>query len=142
MTLSAPFLGLALAAALAPTAAVSAPVTIKAGESWVFALDKGEPVRARRVASSAKPGPGQIKATVISTMGTTMTVSNNSRFSYTFRAELVGAQSAGSRQARTCTLPAERRPGAGILAGQGNRGPLEHVQGRTGGRKLSLIQRY
>ena len=110
MTLSAPFLGLALAAALAPTAAVSAPVTIKAGESWVFALDKGEPVRARRVTSSVKPGPGQIKATVISTMGTTMTVSNNSRFSYTFRAELVGAQPKASGKARTCTLPAEGAP--------------------------------
>jgi hypothetical protein len=109
MTLSIPFLGLTLAAALVPGAAVAAPVTIKAGESWVFALDKGEPVRARRVASAVKPGPGQIKATVISTMGTTMTVANNSRSSYTFRAELVGATAAPGKT-RTCTLPANGDP--------------------------------
>jgi hypothetical protein len=110
MTLSTSLFGLILAAVLAPAAAIAAPVTIKAGESWVFSLDKGEPIRAHRVASSAKPGPGQIKATVISTMGTTMTVSNNSRFNYTFRAELVGAGTSAAGKSRTCTLPANGGP--------------------------------
>ena len=110
MNLATPLIALAAAAAIVPAAALAGPVTIKAGESWVFALERGEPVRARRVASSAKPGPGQIKATVISTMGTTMTVTNNSRHHYSFRAELVGAKTASGGKARTCTLPANGNP--------------------------------
>ena len=108
MTLSPISIALALAAATAPAIAPAAPLTIKAGESWVFEVDRGEPLRAHRVKSSVKPGANQIKATVISTMGTTMTMSNNSSLSYTFRAELIGAAKSGSAKARTCTLP----PGA------------------------------
>ena len=106
MTLFTRLLPLAIIAA-APAAAVAAPVTIKAGDSWVFAVEGGQPVRARKVTSSTKAGPGQIKATVVSTMGTTMTVTNNSRVSYTFQAELLGAPSGKSR---TCTLPASGGP--------------------------------
>ena len=110
MTLLPAHMALLLAAALAHSPASAAPITIPTGESWVFALDRGEPVRARRVTTSAKPGPGQIKATVISTMGTTMTVTNNSRVNYTFRAELIGAGAAASAKPRTCTLPANGGP--------------------------------
>jgi hypothetical protein len=45
--------------------------------------------------------------TVIAGMGTTMTVINNSRTAYTFRAQPIGAPTAKSR---TCTLPANRSP--------------------------------
>jgi len=98
---------MALAAIAIPGAAIAAPVTIKAGESWVFAVEGGQPVRARKVPSSTKAGPGQIKASVVSTMGTTMTLTNNSRANYTFQADLVGAPSGKSR---TCTLPASGGP--------------------------------
>ena len=107
MTLSSRFFALTLAAWAIPTAAIAAPVTIKAGESWVFAVEDGQPVRARKVTSSITAGPGQIKASVVSTMGTTMTVTNNSRVNYTFQAELVGAAAGKSR---TCTLPASGGP--------------------------------
>jgi hypothetical protein len=43
-------------------------------------------------------------------MGTTMTVTNNSRLSYTFHAELVGAAPPAQGKARTCTLPANGGP--------------------------------
>ena len=109
MTLSPVSIAFLIAAAAAPATAIAAPLTIKAGESWVFELERGDPVRARRVNSSTKPGANQIKATVISTMGTTMTMSNGSRFSYSFRAELVGAGKAAAKT-RTCTLPASGAP--------------------------------
>lgn len=110
MTLSPISIAFLIAAAVAPASAIAAPLTIKSGESWVFEIDRGEPVRARRVNSSAKPAANQIKATVVSTMGTTMTMSNNSLTSYTFHAELVGPAKSGAAKARTCTLPATGDP--------------------------------
>ena len=100
-----------LAAALllcmaAPAAAE--PLTVRVGESWVFALAKGEPSRARKVPASAKPAPGEIKVSVNGLMGTTLTATSNNKLSYTFKAELVGGPS--GHRARTCTLPANGRP--------------------------------
>ena len=105
MIKTASFLAFALVAA---TPAIAAPLTVRAGESWVFSIQRGEPVRARRVKPGAKPASGQIKVTVIAGLGTSMTVTNYSRTAYTFRAELIGAPSAP--KARTCTLPAGRNP--------------------------------
>jgi hypothetical protein len=104
MIRSSPFLAFAVVAA-APAAA--APLTVLAGESWVFSIQRGEPVRARRVKAGARLSAGQIKVTVIAGLGTTMTVINNSRTAYTFRAQPVGAPNAKSR---TCTLPANSIP--------------------------------
>ena len=101
---SAPLLAFALVAA-AP--APAAPLTVAAGESWVFSIQRGEPARARRVKATARPAAGQIKVTVIAGLGTTMTVVNNSRTAYTFRAQPVGAPNA---KLRTCTLPANSSP--------------------------------
>src|SRR5262245_65232402 len=83
------------------------PLTVKAGESWVFSLYRGEPVRARKVTPQTKPGPGQVMVTVTSMMGTTMTISSNNPVAYTYEAELVGTNKAVA--ARSCTLPANGR---------------------------------
>jgi hypothetical protein len=96
--------GFALVAA-AP--AVAAPLTVAAGESWTFSVQRGEPVRARRVTAKTRPRAGQIKVTVIAGMGTAMTLTNYSGAAYTFSAELIGAPNAKSR---SCTLPASRNP--------------------------------
>ena len=95
-------LGAAAAAVAAPAAA--APLTVRVGESWAFALYKGEPVRERRVSAATAPAAGEIKVTVSALAGTTMTLTNNSTFSYTFVAELVGVPAARAGK-RTCTLP-------------------------------------
>jgi hypothetical protein len=105
MIRSALFLAIALVAA-AP--AVAAPLTVAAGESWVFSVQRGEPVRARRVKPAARPAAGQIKVTIIAGMGTAMTVTNYTGTAYTFRAELIGAPN--DAKSRTCTLPASRSP--------------------------------
>jgi hypothetical protein len=90
------------------TAATAEPLTIRVGESWAFAIRDGQPVRAHRVKPAAKPGRGEIRASVTALGGTTMTLTNNSATSYTFRAELVGVRSKAA--ARTCTLPANSKP--------------------------------
>ena len=94
-------------ALVAGTPAAAGPLTVAAGESWVFSLQRGDPVRARRVKPNAAPAAGQIKVTVVAGMGTAMTVTNNSRTAYTFRAELIGAPTG---KPRTCTLPAKGVP--------------------------------
>jgi hypothetical protein len=99
---------LLLCLAVFATAAAAEPLTIHVGESWAFAIKDGQPARAHRVKPAAKPGRGEIKASVTPLGGTTMTLTNNSATSYTFRAELVGVQSKVS--ARTCTLPANSKP--------------------------------
>ena len=103
-------IGLTAAALIAPSSALAAPLTIRSGESWVFAIERGEPVRARRVSSSTRPSAGQIKATLVVGMGTTMTLTNNSPLSYAFRAELVGAASVAAGKPRTCALPPKGVP--------------------------------
>jgi hypothetical protein len=99
----------AAALAVLSSAAAAAPLTIKTGETWMFELAKGEPVRARRVNASANPARGEIKASVTSLMGTTMTIVNNSPVSYTYRAQLLGVVGKVPA-ARTCTLPGGAKP--------------------------------
>jgi hypothetical protein len=98
---------LALVAASLP--ATAAPLTVKTGETWLFSLDHGEPVRAHKVDASAKPARGEVKVAVRALFGTTMTISANSSQGYTFKAELIGADGKAVT-ARTCTLPAKNQP--------------------------------
>ena len=102
-----PLFALAAAAALIASPGATRPLTIAMGESWAFSVHKGEPVRARRIAPGAKLKAGEIKASVSAMAGTTMTLTNNSRTSYTFIAELVGAAPSKSGK-RMCTLPPMR----------------------------------
>ena len=96
------FLGIAAIS----TAAPAEPLTIRVGESWAFSVKNGQPVRAYRIKPSARPGRGEIKASVSALAGTTMTLTNNSAISYTYRAQLVGVKAGG----RTCTLPGGMKP--------------------------------
>jgi hypothetical protein len=98
-----------LALALIATGAQAAPLTVPIGETWLFALDHGQPARARKVAPSAKPARGEIKVAVRSLFGTMMTITNNSAQGYTFKAELIGPDGK-SVAARSCTLPPGNQP--------------------------------
>ena len=102
-------IALALVALLtaAPVSAKPAGLTVKTGESWVFTIQGGQPVKARKVAPSAKPGKGQVLVTVRPMMGTTMTVTSNNTQAYTYKAELIGGDKAVP--IRSCQLPANNR---------------------------------
>jgi hypothetical protein len=99
--------GLALLLAANPHPALAEPLTVKTGESWMFAISRGQPVRARKVKPAVKPAPGQVMVTVTSMMGTTMSISSNNPVAYTYQAELIGGATAVP--ARSCTLPANGR---------------------------------
>jgi hypothetical protein len=90
-----------------PLAAKSPGLTIKPGETWEFALSKGQPVAARKTSPTTDPREGRIRVTLRSMMGTTLTIVSNIPRPYTYTAELIG----GTRTvpARSCTLPAGGR---------------------------------
>jgi hypothetical protein len=90
-----------------PVAAQSPGITIKTGESWMFAISRGQPVRARKVAPSVKPAPGQVLVSLRSMMGTSLSIASNNPQAYTYSAELIGADK--SVPVRSCTLPANGR---------------------------------
>jgi hypothetical protein len=90
------------------SSAVAAPLTIRAGETWEFALRNGDPVGARKVAATSKVPKGRIKASVRRLMGTSMVLTNNSGAAYTFRAELLKAGKTVA--AKPCVLPAKPDP--------------------------------
>lgn len=101
------FLGLLLLLSASPLPAQSPGLTIKTGESWMFAISRGQPVRARKVKPTVKPPPGQVVVTLRAMIGTSLSISSNSRQSYTYKAELIGADKVVP--VRSCTLPANGR---------------------------------
>ena len=98
----------ALSVASPATAGGAKGLTVPMGETWIFRIARGQPADARKVAPSATPRPGEIRLTLRSMMGTTMTVLSNSARSYTYRATLIGV---GGKEiaAKSCALPSENR---------------------------------
>jgi hypothetical protein len=90
-----------------PVLAQSPGLTVKTGESWMFAISRGQPVRAHKVKPTVKPPPGQVVVTLRAMLGTSLSISSNSRQTYTYKAELIGA--ANAIPVRSCTLPANGR---------------------------------
>jgi hypothetical protein len=101
------FLGAALLLAATPLQAEAAGLAVKSGETWVFSLSGGQPVKARKASANAKPAAGQIVVTVRTMMGTTMTIASNNPKPYTYKAELIGGEKRVPM--RSCTLPANSR---------------------------------
>ena len=101
-------LPLLFAALLAATPVSAKGLTVHMGETWVFAVAHGQPVRARKVTVAASPAPNEFKVSVQPMMGTTMTVTNNSRYDYAYRALLVmpGGKTGASK---ACAVPAHGR---------------------------------
>ena len=96
-------------ASLAATAPLSAnPLTVRMGETWLFAVRGGSPVEARKVSVTTAPAPGQFKVSLQPLLGSTMTMTNNSRFDYAYRATLV-LPSGQPGAAKACAVPANGR---------------------------------
>ena len=101
-------LALFLALSLISASAGAAPLTVKPGESWIFQISKYEPVKARKVAATAKPAKGEIMVTVRAFLGTALTATNATGRGWSFKAELISGGKVSP--ARSCTLPKSRDP--------------------------------
>jgi hypothetical protein len=97
---------LALVAAAAPLSAK--PLTVRSGETWLFTVAHGQPANARKALPATAPAPGEIKVTVNPLMGTTMTMTNNSRHDYAYRAVMI-LPNGTAGPARSCAVPANGR---------------------------------
>lgn len=92
--------------ALALATPVSAkPLTVRMGETWLFAVRHGAPVDARKVAPATAAAPGQLKVSLQPLFGATMTVTNASRFDYAYRATLV-LPTGATGATKSCVVPA------------------------------------
>ena len=99
---------LPLLAVLFAAPVMAKPLTVRTGETWVFTVAHGQPAHARKVIPATKPAAGEIKVSVQPLMGTTMTLTNNSRFDYAYRATLILADSKAGA-AKSCAVPANGR---------------------------------
>ncbi len=99
---------LATLALASPATAAGNGLTVPMGETWMFRIDRGQPAHARKVKPATAPRVGEIRLTLRSMMGTTMTIVSNSPRSYTYRATLIGA---GGKEitAKSCALPSDNR---------------------------------
>lgn len=97
-------LSTALILAAVPAVASASEVSVKMGESWLFALDRGRPIKARPAPATAIPAPGEILVVLRPMFGSTMTVTGNMPSATTYRATLILA---GGKQGatRACSLP-------------------------------------
>jgi hypothetical protein len=89
-------------------AALAASLAVPSGETWLFRVKHGRPIEARRAQPGAVPARGEIRITARRMMGTTVTVLNNSRIAYTYRAVLIAADGK-TITAKSCVLPANNR---------------------------------
>lgn len=90
------------------TVAQAAPLTVRAGESWLFTIKEGQPADARKTKPTAKPARGEVMVTVRSLFGTVLIATNNSSVPYNFNAELLPGRNLTA--VRTCTLPSGGKP--------------------------------
>jgi hypothetical protein len=88
--------------------AQAAPLTVRAGENWMFTIKDGQPTNAHKTEASAKPAKGELMISVRALFGTSAIITNNSNVSYSFNAELVPGRNVTA--VRTCTLPAGGNP--------------------------------
>ena len=103
MTRFLPILALLVAAPV-----MAKPLTVRMGETWVFTVGHGQPANARKAVPTTKPAPGEIKVSVQPLMGTTITLTNNSRFDYAYRATLI-LPDGKAGPAKSCAVPANGR---------------------------------
>ena len=102
------FAAFASLALLAAAPVLARPLDVRTGETWVFTVAHGQPAKARKVDAKAATKTGEMKVTVTALMGTTMTISNNSKFDYAYRAVLILPNGKAGR-AKSCAVPANGR---------------------------------
>jgi hypothetical protein len=86
----------------------AASLTVPTGTSWLFRIADGQPIAAHRAEANSVPAPGEIRVTARRMLGTTLTLSNNSKTAYTFRATLIAADGKAIT-GKSCVLPADNR---------------------------------
>jgi hypothetical protein len=93
--------------ATTPAVPRASGVTVKMGESMIFALERGRPVKVRAATPTTSPAAGEILVVLRPMFGSTMSVTGNLSAATDYRATLIQADGRGSAT-RACSLPAGR----------------------------------
>jgi hypothetical protein len=79
-------------------------LTIMAGETWIFHLERGQPAGARKVNPDSEPAAGEIKVTLLREQGMTMIVTNRTEDTYAYRAFISVKPDHKGNRAEVCAL--------------------------------------
>ncbi|WP_260580982.1 hypothetical protein [Sphingopyxis sp. PET50] len=79
-------------------------LTVMMGESWIFRIDNGQPVDARRAAAGDKPAAAELMVEMKASNGTMLTVTNNGETWYNYRAFLTSGPDKKGQPTSVCTL--------------------------------------
>jgi hypothetical protein len=79
-------------------------LTVQSGETWIFRIDQGEPVDARKIDGSATPGSGELMVTLKPQMGAMMIVTNNTNKFYNYHAFLTMQPGSEGKATSVCTV--------------------------------------
>ena len=90
---------------LAATPVAARPLTVVMGETWIFTVADGHPARAHKAGAKTAPREGEMKVSLSPLMGTTMTIANNSKYDYAYRATLI-LPNGKTGPAKSCAVPA------------------------------------
>ena len=96
---------LSFATLLVASPPAAPPLTVRRGETGIFSVSNGQPAKARKADAKAVTAPGEMKVSLSPLMGTTMTIANNSRYDYAYRATLV-LPDGKKGPAKSCAVPA------------------------------------
>jgi hypothetical protein len=99
------FASLAILAVLVASPVAAQSLTVRMGETWTFTVANGQPAKARKAGAKASPAAGQMKVSLSPLMGATMTIANNSKFDYAYRATLI-LPGGKTGLAKSCAVPA------------------------------------
>ena len=101
----------AMLGSIPASAGDAAGLTIKSGDTWLFKVENGQPLGAHKVSADTAPAKGEIKVNLSASMGTMMTVTNNTDHFYNYRAFMLGKPDAKGQRTSVCTLLSGGRSG-------------------------------
>jgi hypothetical protein len=84
-------------------------LTLKIGETWVFKIANAQPVEARLVETDTPLAADEIKVSLKASMGTMLTITNNSKTWYNYHAFITSAPNKKGQATSVCTLMGDGR---------------------------------
>jgi hypothetical protein len=101
--------GIAIAVMVCSAAAASAKeprpgLFIRTGEAFIFRIENGQPVGARRAAEEESPGQGELKAEMSARGGTMLVVTNRTGAPLNYEAYIARDEFARGSRTSVCTL--------------------------------------
>jgi hypothetical protein len=90
---------------------------VKMGETWVFQIDKGQPVKIRPSKQGDTLAPGEVQVSLENSAGTMMTVKNNAGTWLNYKAFMTAKEGKKGTPTSVCTVMSEGRMGVEVWPG-------------------------